>query len=80
MNGAGQADRPSNPGQPGIESSVPGVFACGGVRLSPVKRVAAAVGEGSMSIAFVRKYLQRDTRRVLAGTKDEHGQRKIICV
>ena len=41
-----------------LESSVPGIFACGDVRLSPVKRVAAAVGEGSMAIAFVHKYLQ----------------------
>ncbi|WP_144140769.1 FAD-dependent oxidoreductase [Paraburkholderia sp. BCC1884] len=41
-----------------LESSVPGVFACGDVRLSPVKRVASAVGEGSMAIAFVHKYLQ----------------------
>jgi thioredoxin reductase (NADPH) len=27
------------------------------VRFSPVKRVAAAVGEGSMAIAFVHQYL-----------------------
>jgi thioredoxin reductase (NADPH) len=26
--------------------------------LSPIKRVASAVGEGSMAIAFVHKYLQ----------------------
>jgi len=45
-----------------LESSVPGVFACGDVRLSPVKRVAAAVGEGSMAIAFVHEYLQQDAR------------------
>jgi thioredoxin reductase (NADPH) len=43
-----------------LESSVPGVFACGDVRLSPVKRVASAVGEGSMAIAFVHKYLQQE--------------------
>jgi thioredoxin reductase (NADPH) len=43
-----------------LESSVPGVFACGDVRLSPVKRVASAVGEGSMAIAFAHKYLQHD--------------------
>lgn len=42
-----------------LESSLPGVFACGDVRLSPVKRVASAVGEGSMAIAFVHKYLQQ---------------------
>ncbi len=40
-----------------VETSIPGVFACGDVRLSPVKRVAAAVGEGSMAIAFVHQYL-----------------------
>jgi thioredoxin reductase (NADPH) len=41
-----------------LETSVPGIFACGDVRLSPVKRVAAAVGEGSMVIAFVHQYLR----------------------
>jgi thioredoxin reductase (NADPH) len=46
-----------------LESSVPGIFACGDVRLGPVKRVASAVGEGSMAIAFVHKYLQQDARR-----------------
>ncbi|HWF95587.1 MAG TPA: FAD-dependent oxidoreductase [Xanthobacteraceae bacterium] len=45
-----------------LESSVPGVFACGDVRLSPVKRVASAVGEGSMAIAFVHQYLQHEAR------------------
>ena len=40
-----------------LETSVPGIFACGDVRLGPVKRVAAAVGEGSMAIAFVHQYL-----------------------
>ena len=39
-----------------LETSVPGIFACGDVRYSPVKRVAAAVGEGSMAIAFVHQY------------------------
>ena len=46
-----------------LESSVPGVFACGDVRLSPVKRVASAVGEGSMAIAFVHQYLRRPMHR-----------------
>jgi thioredoxin reductase (NADPH) len=40
-----------------LETSVPGIFACGDVRFSSVKRVAAAVGEGSMAIAFVHQYL-----------------------
>ena len=41
-----------------LETSVPGIFASGDVRLGPVKRVAAAVGEGSMAIAFVHQYLR----------------------
>jgi thioredoxin reductase (NADPH) len=41
-----------------LETSVPGVFACGDVRSGPVKRVASAVGEGSLAIAFVHQYLR----------------------
>jgi thioredoxin reductase (NADPH) len=41
-----------------LETSVPGIFASGDVRFGPVKRVAAAVGEGSMAIAFVHQYLK----------------------
>ncbi len=41
-----------------LETSVPGIFACGDVRSGPVKRVAAAVGEGSMAIAFVHQFLR----------------------
>jgi thioredoxin reductase (NADPH) len=44
-----------------LETSVPGIFACGDVRYGPVKRVAAAVGEGSMAIAFVHQYLREQT-------------------
>jgi thioredoxin reductase (NADPH) len=44
-----------------LETCVPGVFACGDVRFSPVKRVASAVGEGSMAIAFVHQYLHEST-------------------
>ena len=41
-----------------LETSVPGILACGDVRFGPIKRVAAAVGEGSMAIAFVHQYLK----------------------
>jgi thioredoxin reductase (NADPH) len=41
-----------------LETNVPGIFACGDVRSGSVKRVAAAVGEGSMAIAFVHQYLK----------------------
>ena len=40
-----------------LETSVPRVFAVGDVRADSVKHVAAAVGEGSMSIQFVHKVL-----------------------
>lgn len=40
-----------------LETSVPGVFAAGDVRHGSVKRVASAVGEGSMAIAFVHQFL-----------------------
>ncbi len=43
-----------------LETSVPGIFACVDVRSSPIKRVAAAVGDGSMAIAFVHQYLGQD--------------------
>jgi thioredoxin reductase len=46
-----------------LETSMPGIFACGDVRFSPVKRVASAVGEGSMAIAFVHQYLRLDGAR-----------------
>ena len=50
-----------------LETSVPGIFACGDVRYGPVKRVAAAVGEGSMSIAFVHQYLRELAEEPAAG-------------
>jgi thioredoxin reductase (NADPH) len=40
-----------------LETSVPGIFAAGDVRSGSVKRVASAVGEGSMAIQFVHKVL-----------------------
>jgi thioredoxin reductase (NADPH) len=40
-----------------LETSVPGIFAAGDVRSESVKRVASAVGEGSMVIAFIHQYL-----------------------
>jgi thioredoxin reductase (NADPH) len=40
-----------------LETSLPGVFAAGDVRLDSMKRVASAVGEGAMSVYFVHRYL-----------------------
>ena len=42
-----------------LETSVPGIFAAGDVRQRSVKRVASAVGEGSMAVQFVHQYLSR---------------------
>ena len=40
-----------------LETSVPGIFSAGDVRSRSVKRIASAVGEGSMSVAFVHQHL-----------------------
>ncbi|WP_414564789.1 MULTISPECIES: FAD-dependent oxidoreductase [unclassified Anabaena] len=40
-----------------LETNVPGIFAVGDVRYQSVKRVASAVGEGSISIQFIHQYL-----------------------
>ncbi|HTO77678.1 MAG TPA: FAD-dependent oxidoreductase [Thermoanaerobaculia bacterium] len=40
-----------------LETSRPGVFAVGDVRSGSVKRVASAVGEGSIAVSFIHRYL-----------------------
>ena len=41
-----------------LETSVPGIFVAGDVRAGSVKRVASAVGEGSMAVTFVHQHLR----------------------
>jgi thioredoxin reductase (NADPH) len=41
-----------------LETNLPGVFAVGDVRRGSIKRVASAVGEGSIAISFVHNVLQ----------------------
>jgi thioredoxin reductase (NADPH) len=61
--GQGLPDRADAPRWPlsrppfALETSVPGVFAAGDVRLDSMKRVASAVGEGAMSVYLVHRYL-----------------------
>ena len=43
-----------------FETSVPGLFAVGDVRAGSVKRVASAVGEGSVVISAVHAFLGRE--------------------
>jgi thioredoxin reductase (NADPH) len=40
-----------------LEASLPGVFAAGDVRHRSIKRVASAVGEGSIAIQLIHDYL-----------------------
>ncbi|MCW5313513.1 FAD-dependent oxidoreductase [Nostoc sp. KVJ3] len=40
-----------------LETNVPGIFAAGDVRAGSIKRVASGVGEGSIAIQFVHRYL-----------------------
>ena len=42
-----------------LETSVPGSFAIGDVRHGSIKRVATAVGEGAMAVAFIHQYLRQ---------------------
>jgi thioredoxin reductase (NADPH) len=50
-----------------FETAMPGVFAVGDVRHGSVKRVAGAVGEGSVSVGSVHQYLAEQAAAVLAG-------------
>ena len=56
VRGGEQAPRPGRAPY-GLETSVPGVFAAGDVRLDSMKRVASAVGEGGMAVHLVHRYL-----------------------
>ncbi|HKH25792.1 MAG TPA: FAD-dependent oxidoreductase [Acidimicrobiia bacterium] len=51
-----------------FETTVPGVFAVGDVRAQSVKRVASAVGEGSVVIQQVHQYLEGRTVRLTSGS------------
>jgi thioredoxin reductase (NADPH) len=41
-----------------LETNLPGVFAAGDVRDQSIKRVASAVGEGSMAVLLIHQYLK----------------------
>jgi thioredoxin reductase (NADPH) len=55
----GTGGRPALP----LETSLPGVFAVGDGRSGSIKRVASAVGEGSMSVRLVHQYLSMQGRQ-----------------
>ncbi len=56
--GSGPGNRPLQRPPMLLESSLPGVFAVGDVRRGSVKRVASAVGEGSVAIRLIHDYLR----------------------
>jgi thioredoxin reductase (NADPH) len=45
-----------------LETSHPGIFAAGDVRLGSVNRVSSAVGEGAMAIKYMHEYLAEEQR------------------
>jgi thioredoxin reductase (NADPH) len=47
-----------------LETSVPGIFAVGDTRAGSIKRVASAVGEGSMAVHLVHRYLAECAEKV----------------
>ena len=47
-----------------LETSVPGIFAVGDTRAGSVKRVASAVGEGSMAVHLVHRYLAERAEKI----------------
>jgi thioredoxin reductase (NADPH) len=58
LTGSDLADSTVSP----LETSLPGVFAVGDVRHHSIKRVASAVGEGSVAVQHVHRYLARSER------------------
>jgi thioredoxin reductase (NADPH) len=57
MNGAAEPYAPLGRNPFLLETNLPGVFVAGDVRHGSVKRVASAVGEGSMAVMYVHRYL-----------------------
>jgi thioredoxin reductase (NADPH) len=55
--GTSRADWPLDRDPYLLESSMPGVFAAGDVRHGSIKRVASAIGEGSMAVQLIHQYL-----------------------
>ncbi len=52
-----------------LETSIPGIFAAGDVRHGSIKRVASGVGEGSMSITFVHRFLEETIGSVVSSAE-----------
>ena len=74
LTGADVSQRRASPLDRGaslLETSMPGVFAAGDVRHGAVKRVASAVGEGSIAIQLLHQYFAAEQREP-RGRSEEH--------
>ena len=63
-------------------TSLPGIFAVGDVRSGSIKRVASAVGEGSVVVAEIHRYLSELKGAGFASTRSQHSNRGVadqIC-
>jgi thioredoxin reductase len=63
----------SNPTAAPLETSIPGIFAGGDVRHGSMKRIAAAVGEGSSAIRSVHQAIGKE-RQVAASSYGDSGR------
>ena len=62
-----------------LATSLPGVFAVGDVRHGSVKRVASAVGEGSICVRLAHDYLDPARRRLRRARPDERQPASIVA-
>jgi thioredoxin reductase (NADPH) len=58
-----------------LETSMPGIFAAGDVRHSAAKRVASAVGEGSIAIQFLHQLFAAEQRQPRGRSEKHPGTR-----
>lgn len=60
-----------------LETSVPGVFVAGDVRCRSIKRVASAVGEGTMAVQLVHQFLEDDAPGVRSGVPPREARARV---
>lgn len=65
----GEAGGPRSHSPGRFESSMPGVYAAGDVRFGSAKRIASAVGEGSVSVQLIHEYLSAPVKLAAASTR-----------
>jgi hypothetical protein len=61
-----------------LETTLPGVFAAGGVRSGSVKRVASAAGEGAVAIRLVHEHRERTDNLVRTAGPEGPGRWRAV--